>query len=156
MPRLRPPTPIRPHVLPKHRIALNRPKRNPALPLRRLILTIQKLTPLGILRLAQPREIRPPTFTPSGEIHHKRAYSVSAAPARRARPVVVVHVVACHVVSLRPHALDVEVRLPALERARAVLDAPDYIVAREESAVGETLRHVGFGGVGVFGGGVEG
>lgn len=150
MPRLRPPTPIRPQILPEHGIALNRPKRDPPFLFRRLILTIQKLTPLRIPRLAQPREVRSPAFTPSGKVHHKRAYSVSTAPARRASPVVVVHVVACYVVSLRPHALDVEVWFPALECARAVLDAPDYVVAGEEGAVGETLRRVGSGGVCVF------
>lgn len=156
MPRLRPATPIGPHILPKHRIALNRPKGDSPFPFRRLILAIQKLTPLRIPRLAQPREIRTSTFTSSGKVHHKRAYSVSAAPARRASPIVVVHVVASHVVSLRPHALDVEVWFPALECARAMFDAPDNIVAGEQGAVGETFRRVGFGRVCVFRRGVEG
>ena len=41
------------------------------------------------------------------------------------------------VIPLRPHALDIQVRAPALERARAVFDAADCFIAGEEGAIGE-------------------
>jgi glutaminase len=41
----------------------------------------------------------------------------------------VMPVVAGGIVALRPHALDVEVRSPALEGAGAVLEAADCVVA---------------------------
>ena len=53
-------------------------------------------------------------------------------------------VVACRVVALRPHALDVEVWSPALECARALLDAAHCVVAGEEGAVGEADAGVDF------------
>lgn len=46
------------------------------------------------------------------------------------------------VVPLCPHALDIQVRPPALERARAVFDAADCFVAGEEGAIGEADRWV--------------
>lgn len=55
-------------------------------------------------------------------------------------------VVARRVVALRPHALDVEVWSPALERARAFLDASYRVVAGEEGAVGEADAGVDFFG----------
>lgn len=41
------------------------------------------------------------------------------------------------VIPLRPHALDIQVRAPALECARAVFDAADCFIAGEEGAIGE-------------------
>ena len=135
MPRLRNSPSIRPEVLPEYRIPFDRSKRYSF-----IFLTLQKFTPLrsrpgrSILRPVQPRKIRPSPNTIRRQIHHKRTHSVPA-PTRRPGPVKVMPVVACRVVALRPHALDVEVRAPALESARAFLDAPHRVVAGEECAV---------------------
>lgn len=107
VPSLRVPCSIRPKVLPKHRITLDRLECDPhVIPLLIPLLTLQKLTPLLPSRHPQPREIRPPTFTVRVDIHHKRAEAVP--PARqRPGPVIVVTVVPGGIVALRPHALDV-------------------------------------------------
>lgn len=131
MPRLRIPSPIRPQILPKDRIPFNRLERNPFLQpstTTLTILTLQKPTPSPPNRPLQPWKIRAPTLTVRPQIHHERAQPVT--PARkRARPVIVMPVVAGGIVALRPHALDVEVRSPALEGAGAVLEAADCVVA---------------------------
>lgn len=151
MPRLQIPTPIRPQILPKDGIPLHRPKRNPL----RLILTLHKPTPLLIPRPPEPRKIRATTRTLVPEIHHERTGTVAAARTRT-RPVIVVPVVAGGVVALGPHALDVQVRSPALEGLCAVLEAADGVGAGEEGAVGESGVGVYFFGCAVvdYGGGV--
>lgn len=133
MPCLQIPTSIRPQILPKNRIPLQRPKCNPF----RLTLTLRKPTPLLILRPLKPRKVRPTTGTLVPEIHHERTGAV-AATRTRAHPVIVVPVVAGGVVPLGPHALDVQVWLPALEGLCTVLETADCVGAREESAVGES------------------
>lgn len=159
MPRLRVSRAVGPQVLPEDRIPLDRLERDTFPPgLRRarsirtpvvrlspfispVILTLNQPTPPRIPRPPQPREVRAPSDTLVPEIHHERAGAV--APARHApRPVVVVRVVARGVVPLRPHALDVQVRAPALEGARAGLEAPDRGRAGEQGAVGEAARGV--------------
>lgn len=46
------------------------------------------------------------------------------------------------VVPLRPHAFDEEVWLPALERARAFLDAAHHVVAVQQGTVRQTDRWI--------------
>lgn len=53
-----------------------------------------------------------------------------------------VSVVARGVVSLCPHALDVEVWSPALEGTRALFQAADSVVSVQEGAVGEAFAWV--------------
>lgn len=139
MPRLGIPTAICPQIHPEDGIPLNRPKRDARLAVVRLAL--QKPTPLAPRRHAQPREIRAAARTLVAQIHHERADAV-AALRRRPRPVIVVAVVAGRVVALRPHALDVQVWAPALERSRAVFDAADDRVAGEERPVREPFARV--------------
>lgn len=141
MPRLWIPRPISPQILPKDRIPLNRPERNSLFVPLTITLTLQKPTPRLPYRPPQSRKIRPTPLTLRPQIHHERAEPVP--PARkRSRPVIVMPVVAGGIVSLRPHALDVQVRAPALEGARAVFEAADCVVAGEEGAVGEAFGWV--------------
>ena len=140
------PCSIRPKVLPKHRIALDRLECDPhviPLPIPVLVplLTLQKLTPLLPNRHPQSREIRPPTFAVRINIHHKRAEAVPTAR-QRPGPVIVVAIVPRGIVALRPHALDVQIRMPALEAAGAVFQAADCVVAVEEGTVGEAFGRV--------------
>jgi len=53
------------------------------------------------------------------------------------------------IVPLRPHALDIQVRAPALKSARAVFDAAHRFVAGEQRAVGEPDGRVDAFGVAV-------
>lgn len=149
--------PIGPQILPENCISLDRLERDafprpsgprrffsrrcvlgPISHLQRLFIsmTLQKPTPPPIDRHAQAREIRAPTGTVIIQINHERAGAVAAAR-DGARPVVVVPVVAGGVVALGPHTLDVQVWMPPLEGARAVLDTPDGVVTVEQGTLGE-------------------
>lgn len=146
MPRLRIPRPISPQILPKDRIPLNRLERNPFHVTLTRTLTLQKPTPRLPHGPPQPRKIGPTPLTLRPQIHHKRAEPVSAAR-KRSRPVIVMPVVAGGVVALRPHALDVQMRAPALEGASTIFEAADCVVAGKEGAVGEAYCWVdAFGG----------
>jgi len=166
MPRLRVPRAIRPQVLPEDGVALDGLERDAFVPLPPFLLTLDKPTPLLLLvrrRHPQPREVRAPAGAVRAEVDHEGADAVAAAAVlQRARPVVVVAVVARDVVALRPHALDVQGGPPALEGARALLDAAHDAVAVEQGAVGQAGRRVdafgdavvdGRGGVFAFAGG---
>lgn len=90
MPSFRIPTPIRPQILPEHRIPLDGLKRNPLM--LRIIFALNKLTPLLIRRHFQPRKIGPATGAVCFQVDHESRDSVSTP--RCPRPVVVVDVVA--------------------------------------------------------------
>jgi hypothetical protein len=106
-----------------------------------LILALQKPTPLLPRRHTQTREIGAPARAVRPQIDHEGTQAVPAS-SERPRPVVVVPVVAGGVVALCPHALDVQVWAPALERAGSVFEAADGVVAVEEGSVGEAFGWV--------------
>lgn len=153
MPGLRVPRPIRTQILPKDRITLDRLEGDPFSRRTRLsltpdpnpepclILALQKPTPLLPRRHPQTRKIGAPARTVRPQINHEGAETVSAS-SERPCPVVVVPVVTGGVVALGPHALDVQVRAPALERAGSLFQAADGVVAVEEGSVGEAFGWV--------------
>lgn len=146
MPSLRIPCPIRPKILPEYCVTLDRLECDTHIPLLPLpypipLLTLQEPAPPLPVRHPQPWKIRPPTLTVRIEIHHKRAKTIPT-PRQRPGPVIVVAVVAGGIVALRPHALDVQVRTPALEGAGAVFQTADCVVAVEKGTVGEAFGWV--------------
>ncbi len=138
MPRLSIPPPILIKVLPIHCIPRHRLERRPGT----LPTTLHNPTPLALAlpilsHPLQPRKTRPATHTPvTGDIHHEAADAPPAAGRERDAPVVVVRVVAADGVPLRPDLLDEDVRPPALEGARARLDAADRRRAVQEGLFG--------------------
>lgn len=95
-----------------------------------VLFTLQHPTPFLRGWHCHTREVRPATLTVCCQVDHEGALSVTTTSSRPG-PVVVVSIVARRVVSLRPHALDEQVGSPALERARAFLDAAHCVVAVE-------------------------
>lgn len=140
MPGFRISCPIRPQILPKHRITLDRLECDPHLRLP-LPIALQKPTPPLPGRHFQPWEIRAAALAVRIKINHEGAEPVPA-PCQRSSPVVVVTVVAGGIVALRPHALDVQVRAPALEGTGAIFQAADCIVTIQEGSVGEAFGWV--------------
>lgn len=133
VPCLQIPRPVGPKILPEHRIALDRLERDPFYLLLLPVLSfvaLQEPTPFLPSRHLQPREVRAPALAIRVEIDHKRAQPIPAS-GQRARPVIMVPVVAGCIVALGPHALDENIRAPALEGARAVLQASHCVVAGE-------------------------
>lgn len=161
VPCLRITRPIRPQVLPEDGVAFDRLERDPLsrkfsvcvsatrlllLTLILLIVTLQESTPFRpIHRHLHPGKVRPAARAVRPQIHHERTDAV-AAVRRRTRPVVMVSIVARGVVPLCPHALDVQVRSPALERPRALLDAAHHLIAVQQGPVRQASRRIDFFG----------
>jgi len=150
VPSLRDPSSIRPEILPEYRVAFDWFERDPfCLSSATLaptvavavIVALQKPTPRPRPRPVQLREIRPPTNTIRRQIHHKCTNSVPP-PGRRTSPVEMMPIMPRRVVPLRPHALDIQVRTPALKSTRAVFDAAHRLVTGEQRAVGKADRRV--------------
>lgn len=141
VPRRRMPSAVRAQILPEDGIPLDGLKGDAFVVVVAVVaIALDKPTPLLGFGPGQSREIRTPSRAVRLEIHHERAHAVRAA--RRARPVVVMLVVARDVVSLSPHALDVQVGPPALEGSRTLLQAPHHIVTLEQRTVGEPCGRV--------------
>lgn len=122
---------IRAQILPEDSVALDRLERDsPSAPTTvvaagpcglcciflcgRLLLALEQLAPLLARRSLHAWEVRAASGAVGSEVDHEGADAISAVGSRSC-PVVVVTVVAGCIVPLRPHALNVEVRPPALE-----------------------------------------
>lgn len=130
MPTLLISRPITAHILPEHCITLDRLKRNPLSLLLTEIslpLALNKSTPTLITRSCKSRKPGPAARAICVEPHHKTANSSSVSSS--GTPVVVVAVVPAWSVSLSPQPLNKDVWPPALERACALFNALDDVVA---------------------------
>lgn len=141
-------------ILPEHRIADHRPKRNAVLP--RLI-TINEFTPPLVPRRRHHREISAAArnIVRRGHVREERAQPVTAQRGRRVRrvrvPVRVEVVPLADAVLDQLHGLQVRARhVEPLEQQRALLDAADHGVARHVGRLrGPRLPEaLGAGGVG--------
>lgn len=138
MPSLRIAPPVWTQILPKDGIPLDRLEcntlRGPSLSVSSVVcefplrFTLEEPTPLLARGSLHPGEIRAAAGAIRPKIDHEGANSISTVRGRPC-PVVVVSVVARGIVPLRPHAFNVEMGSPALERASTLLDATHGMVA---------------------------
>ena len=160
MPRFLIPPSIQPEVLPEHGVSRDRLEHHTLSfgtsgsllllsPLSLVVVALYKLAPLLVLApLAQQRELSSTTHQPStraslaGRIHpnHHAAHSPPSSPGRR--PVVMVRVVAPGDITLHAQPLHPDLVPPALQGARACLDALDGRRARDQSDRGVADRGI--------------
>jgi len=131
------PSPIRPYILPKHSIPLNRLEYNTQIlfALRILIFilfTLQKLapSPLAHIRHPDPRKLRSSTLTLSINVHHKRTHSIRFPTCTT--PVIVMRVMTSRSISLRPQSFNMKIWAPTLESTSTGFDASNDFVSIDE------------------------